>query len=94
MTFNILYLCALSCFCCLDHVCVCIRELEGLIFQCGLHMDELKEQVEQMRQDQPTCEAPPSPPPNPTPSSAPSEGGEILTHPQVPSNGSVCINAL
>ncbi|XP_040914881.1 microtubule organization protein AKNA isoform X2 [Toxotes jaculatrix] len=58
------------------------RELEGLIYQCGLYMDELKEQVEQMRQEQPTCEAPPSPPPQPTPSSAPSEGGE--THPQSP----------
>ncbi|XP_071321830.1 microtubule organization protein AKNA isoform X2 [Trachinotus anak] len=60
------------------------RELEGLIYQCGLHMDELKEQVEQMQQEQPTCEAPPSPPPQPTPSSVPSEGGETLTHPQRP----------
>ncbi|XP_047200493.1 microtubule organization protein AKNA-like, partial [Hippoglossus stenolepis] len=49
------------------------RELGGLIFQCGMRMDELKEQAEQMRQDQPTCEAPPSPPPHPTPSSVPSE---------------------
>ncbi|KAL6097192.1 akna [Pungitius sinensis] len=60
------------------------RELEGLIFQCGLRMEELKEQVEQMQQEQPTCEAPPSPPPHPTPSSVPSEGGELLTHPQSP----------
>ncbi|XP_070781121.1 microtubule organization protein AKNA [Enoplosus armatus] len=60
------------------------RELEGLIFQCGLRMDELKEQVEQMRLEQPTCEAPPSPPRHPTPSSVPSEGGETLTHPQSP----------
>ncbi|KAG7240816.1 hypothetical protein INR49_023390 [Caranx melampygus] len=60
------------------------RELEGLIYQCGLHMDELKEQMEQMRQEQPTCEAPPSPPPQPTPSSVPSEGGETLTQPQIP----------
>ncbi|GLD74051.1 AT-hook-containing transcription factor, partial [Lates japonicus] len=60
------------------------RELEGLIYQCGLHMDELKEQVEQMRQEQPTCEARPSPPPQPTPSSVPSEGAETLTHPQSP----------
>ncbi|XP_047200317.1 microtubule organization protein AKNA isoform X1 [Hippoglossus stenolepis] len=51
------------------------RELGGLIFQCGMRMDELKEQAEQMRQDQPTCEAPPSPPPHPTPPSAPSEDG-------------------
>ncbi|XP_050928759.1 microtubule organization protein AKNA [Lates calcarifer] len=40
------------------------RELEGLIYQCGLHMDELKERVEQMRQEQPTCETRPSPPPS------------------------------
>ncbi|XP_044030881.1 microtubule organization protein AKNA isoform X2 [Siniperca chuatsi] len=60
------------------------RELEGLIFQCGLHMDELKEQVEQMQQEQPTCEAPPSPPCHPIPSSVASEGGETLTHPQSP----------
>ncbi|KAM6901527.1 microtubule organization protein AKNA [Lycodopsis pacificus] len=58
------------------------RELEGLIFQCGLRMDGLKEQVEQMQQEQPTCVAPPSPPPHPSPSSVPSEGGETLTHPQ------------
>ncbi|XP_053267112.1 microtubule organization protein AKNA isoform X2 [Pleuronectes platessa] len=51
------------------------RELGGLIFQCGMRMDELKEQAEQMRQDQPTCEAPPSPPPYPTPPSVPSEDG-------------------
>ncbi|XP_032395438.1 microtubule organization protein AKNA isoform X2 [Etheostoma spectabile] len=60
------------------------RELEGLIFQCGLCMEDLKEQVEQMQQEQPTCEAPPSPPPYPTPSSVPSEGGETLTYPQSP----------
>ncbi|KAM8829110.1 uncharacterized protein akna isoform 2-T5 [Spinachia spinachia] len=60
------------------------RELEGLIFQCGLRMEELREQVEQMQQEQPTCEAPPSPPPHPTPSSVPSEGGEPLTQPQSP----------
>ncbi|XP_062269240.1 microtubule organization protein AKNA-like [Platichthys flesus] len=42
------------------------RVLGGLIFQCGMRMDELKEQVEQMSQDQPTSEAPPSPPPQPT----------------------------
>uniref|UniRef100_A0A8D3AUV9 AT-hook-containing transcription factor n=1 Tax=Scophthalmus maximus TaxID=52904 RepID=A0A8D3AUV9_SCOMX len=66
------------------------RELEGLIFQCGLHMDELKEQVEQTRREQPSCEAPPTPPPQPSPpsvpspSSVPSEGGGTLTHPQSP----------
>nr|XP_046230707.1 microtubule organization protein AKNA isoform X2 [Scatophagus argus] len=60
------------------------RELEGLIFQCGLLMDELKEQVEQMTHEQATCEAPPSAPPHPTPPSVPCEGGESLTHPQDP----------
>ncbi|XP_034459071.1 microtubule organization protein AKNA-like [Hippoglossus hippoglossus] len=62
------------------------RELGGLIFQCGMRMDELKEQVEQMRQDQPTCEAPPSPPPHPTPPSAPSEDGRwsLPQSPHVP----------
>lgn len=75
----LLYLCV--------HV-VCIRELEGLIFQCGLRMEELKEQGEQMQQEQPTCEAPPSPPRHPTPLSVPSEGGETLNHPQVHSNSS------
>ncbi|XP_008304145.1 AT-hook-containing transcription factor [Stegastes partitus] len=60
------------------------RELEGLIFQCGLRMDELKEQVEQMRRQQPTCEAPATPPPRPTASSTCSTAGEILVHPQSP----------
>ncbi|KAF3848807.1 hypothetical protein F7725_015304 [Dissostichus mawsoni] len=58
------------------------RELEGLVFQCGLHMEELKELVERMQQEQPISEAPPSPPPHPTPSSGPSEGEE--THTQSP----------
>ncbi|XP_060916647.1 microtubule organization protein AKNA isoform X1 [Labrus mixtus] len=39
------------------------RELEGLIFQCGLSMEEVKEQVEQI-----TCEAPPTPQPDLVPS--------------------------
>ncbi|XP_042251627.1 microtubule organization protein AKNA isoform X1 [Thunnus maccoyii] len=60
------------------------RELDGLIFQCGLRMDELKEQVEQMRQEQPICEPPPSPPLQPATSSVPSEGREPLSHPQSP----------
>ncbi|XP_051267620.1 microtubule organization protein AKNA isoform X1 [Dicentrarchus labrax] len=60
------------------------RELEGLIFQCGLRMDELKEQVEQMQQEQPTCEGPPSTPPHSTPSLVSSERRETLTHPQSP----------
>lgn len=46
-------------------------------------MDEVKEQVEEMQQEQPTCEALPSPPSHPTLSSVPCEGGETLTHPQV-----------
>eukprot|EP00064_Thunnus_orientalis_P007424 superscaffoldBa00000824_g7444 len=60
------------------------RELDGLIFQCGLRMDELKEQVEQMRQEQPICEPPPSPPLQPATSSVPSEGREPLSHLQSP----------
>ncbi|XP_029941441.1 microtubule organization protein AKNA [Salarias fasciatus] len=39
------------------------RELEGLIFQCGLHLDEMKERVEQKLREEPVCEAPPPPPP-------------------------------
>jgi len=58
----------------------CIRELEGVIFQCGLRVDELKEQVE------PSCEASPSSPPQPSSSSDPSEGEETLTRPQVPTS--------
>ncbi|KAM4532178.1 uncharacterized protein akna [Fundulus diaphanus] len=46
------------------------RELEGLVFQCGLRMDELKEQVKHA-------------PVAGIPSSEPSEGAEISpTHPQ------------
>ncbi|MED6263987.1 hypothetical protein CHARACLAT_010098, partial [Characodon lateralis] len=53
------------------------RELEGVIFQCGLQMDELKEQVGQIQQEF----FPPSPPRNT--SSDPPEGGEITqTHQQ------------
>lgn len=59
------------------------RELEGLIFQCGLRTDELKEQVEQMQQDQPTWITPPSPPPQPTTPSALSVDVVTFTHPQV-----------
>ncbi|XP_068191824.1 microtubule organization protein AKNA isoform X2 [Antennarius striatus] len=57
------------------------RELEALIFQFGLHIEELKEQVGQMQQVQPTCEAPLSSC-HLAPSSVPSEGGETGTHPQ------------
>lgn len=62
---------------------MCFRELEGLIFECGLHLEELKEQVEEMQQEQPTREALPSltSPPH-TLSSVPSEREE--TPPQVP----------
>lgn len=62
----------------MNNFCV-FRELEGLIFQCGLDLDELKEKVELMQQEEPTCDAPPSPSPNPSPVHPPSEGGEILT---------------
>ncbi|XP_028274468.1 AT-hook-containing transcription factor [Parambassis ranga] len=60
------------------------RELDELIFQCGTRMEELEEQVAQMRREQPTCEAPPSPPPQPNSSCAPSDGEETLTPPQSP----------
>ncbi|CAB1429678.1 unnamed protein product [Pleuronectes platessa] len=53
------------------------REVDKLIYECGQSLDELKEQAEQMSQDQPTWEAPPStpPPPHPTPPSVSSEDG-------------------
>ncbi|XP_073333494.1 microtubule organization protein AKNA [Pagrus major] len=60
------------------------RELEGLIFQCGLRMEELKEQVEQMQQEQPTCKTPSPSTPLPISPSVPSDGGEILRQPQYP----------
>lgn len=75
------------------YVYVCIRELEGLIFQCGLRMDELKEQVEQMQQEQSTCKTPSPSSPLPISSSVPSEGGDMLTQPQVPSTA-LSFNAL
>ncbi|KAF7665172.1 hypothetical protein LDENG_00151170 [Lucifuga dentata] len=60
------------------------RELEGFIFQCGMHVEELKEEVEEMQQDQPTCEALPSPPPHPTPLSVPTVGREPTPRPESP----------
>ncbi|KAM3874409.1 microtubule organization protein AKNA [Diretmus argenteus] len=56
------------------------RELEGLIFQCGMCVEELKEQVEQMGQDPPTYKAPP----HLTPSPVPTEGGESTPPPESP----------
>lgn len=50
-------------------VCVCVRELEELIFQCGMYVEELKEQVEE------------TPPPS---LSAPAEGAEPAQRPEVP----------
>ncbi|XP_022046705.1 microtubule organization protein AKNA isoform X2 [Acanthochromis polyacanthus] len=58
------------------------RELEGLIFQCGLRMDELKEQGEQMRQEHLTCEAPPTH--EPASLFTLSMAEESLIHPQIP----------
>lgn len=61
------------------HIRACLRELEGLIFDCVLYMDELKEHAEQIQEELLTQE--------PSPSSAcspsPSEGRENLPHPQV-----------
>ncbi|CAJ1070812.1 AT-hook-containing transcription factor isoform X1 [Xyrichtys novacula] len=60
------------------------RELEGLIFQCGQHLEELKEQVEQIQQEMPICEVPPSPCPHHTSSSVSSEEEDTETKPQSP----------
>ncbi|XP_070990346.1 microtubule organization protein AKNA-like isoform X1 [Oncorhynchus clarkii lewisi] len=60
------------------------RELEGRIFQCGMRVEELKEQVEQTEQDRPTSEAPPTPPPHPTPFSMPAGGSEPMPLPESP----------
>uniref|UniRef100_A0A4W5M2U0 AT-hook transcription factor n=1 Tax=Hucho hucho TaxID=62062 RepID=A0A4W5M2U0_9TELE len=60
------------------------RELEGRIFQCGMLVEELKEQVEQTEQDRPTSEAPPTPPPHPTPYSMPAGGSEPMPLPESP----------
>lgn len=61
------------------NICARLRELEGLIFDCALYMDELKEHAEQIQEDLLTREDSPSP----ARSSSPSEGRENLTHPQV-----------
>lgn len=63
-------------------ICESFRELEGLIFDCVLYMDELKEHVEQIQEDLLTHE----PPPSPICSPSPSEGRETLTQPQVAPN--------
>ncbi|XP_023843328.1 microtubule organization protein AKNA-like isoform X4 [Salvelinus sp. IW2-2015] len=60
------------------------RELEGRIFQCGMRVEELKEQVEQTEQDRPTSEAPPTPPPHPTPYSMSAGGSEPMPLPESP----------
>nr|XP_046188243.1 microtubule organization protein AKNA isoform X2 [Oncorhynchus gorbuscha] len=60
------------------------RELEGRIFQCGMRVEELKEQVEQTEQDRPTSEAPPTPLPHPTPYSMPAGGSEPMPLPESP----------
>ncbi|XP_076016133.1 uncharacterized protein akna isoform X2 [Genypterus blacodes] len=55
------------------------RELEELIFQCGMYVEELKEQMQDQQpacETPPTCEAPPSPLLHPLPVSPPAEGGE------------------
>lgn len=55
---------------------MCLRELEGLIFDCVLYMDELKQQItEDLLSGEPS--------PTPARSSSPPEGRENLTHPQV-----------
>lgn len=64
-------------------VFVCYRELEGLVFQCGLDLGELREQVEQMQQEELTSEVSVSQCPQHTSSPAASKGGESQTHLQV-----------
>lgn len=63
----------------LELLFICLRELEGLIFDCVLYMDELKQHTEQIKEELLSRE--PSPPP--AASSSPSEGRENLTPPQV-----------
>ncbi|XP_061590457.1 microtubule organization protein AKNA [Cololabis saira] len=60
------------------------RELEGLIFQCGVRMEELKEQVEQPQHEQPASEAFSSPTLQSSPSFDSCDGGEMLFHPLSP----------
>lgn len=64
------------------NVRACLSELEGLIFDCVLYMDELKEHAEQIQEDVLTRE----PSPSPARSSSPSGGRENLSHPQVPNS--------
>ncbi|KAM6903056.1 uncharacterized protein akna [Xenentodon cancila] len=60
------------------------RELEGQIFQCGVRMEDLKELMEQLQHEEPTCEASSSPTLQPTSSFDSCDGGEMLLHPQSP----------
>ncbi|XP_041666619.1 microtubule organization protein AKNA isoform X2 [Cheilinus undulatus] len=65
------------------------RELEGFVFQCGLSMEEIKEQVEQMQEEEPVCETSPTLQPDLTSSSVSSDGGEALTQPESPAEPSL-----
>lgn len=60
-------------------MCVSLRELEGLIFECALYMDELKEHSEQITEDLLT----PEPSPSPAHSPSLSKARKYPTHPQV-----------
>lgn len=64
------------------NICVSLRELEGLIFDCVLYMEELREHAEQITEDLLTFE------PSPTLARSPSlsEAKEYLADPQVPPN--------
>lgn len=71
-------------------ICVNISKLEGLIYQCGLYMEDLKEQVENMLKGQPTCEALLSP--SDYQPHVPSVRGTTMTCPQVLRLCSTCLN--
>ncbi|KAL0965382.1 hypothetical protein UPYG_G00280570 [Umbra pygmaea] len=59
-----------------------VRELESCIFQCGIRLEELKEQLEQAEQAPLTSEGPP--PPHPTPYFMPAGGSEPMPLPENP----------
>ena len=68
------------CVCVRVCACVCVRELEGLIFQCGTCVEEIRELSEQQQY---SSMAPPSPAPRPSSGSLMSEPTEPRSQPQV-----------
>lgn len=92
MTLNVLAVCELRCFCCVNHLFVCVREVKGQITQLAMHMESLQEQVNQILQDEPTCDESLSRPPQHPYSRISSEFEDALTLLQVLLNSSACIN--